>query len=108
MPHMPANITTEPLRAALDLPWAGRLEVFTIEPAEASRAVPVACAQGANIDALWSTVHSVGACIPCAARQLLGSHGFDKTRLARIRLGVEDVDPRGTETCHHQITSLQG
>ena len=72
-----------------------------IDHEDAARRLPVLIAERSDIDAARAAMYGVGPRVAGSLRDLLGFDDFDDLRLARVGLGVEDVNARGAQPRHH-------
>ena len=104
--EMPPGVIGELLRPAIDLPAAERLEALVIHDEDAARRLAVLVAERRHIDAARPAMDGVRARIAGLLGDLLRLDHLDDLRVARIGLGVEDVDARGAQARNHQIAPL--
>ena len=105
-PEMPPDVVGELLRPAIDLPPAANVERLRVQDERAAGAVAVGRAQRAHVDAVRSAVDRVRRGVAGALRQRLRLDHLHDLRLARIGLGVEDVNARRVDPRHDQIAPL--
>jgi len=98
---MPPDVVAQPLRTALHFPTAERLEALVIDHEDAARCLAVLIAERSDIDAARTAMYGVGPRVAGFLRDLLGFDDFDDLRVARVWLGVEDVNARGPQPRHH-------
>ena len=100
----------QPLRAAIDLPAAEDVEGLAIHDEDAGRPLgPVlaAAAERADIDAFRPAMDGVRPRVAGLLEDLLGLDDLVDLRLRRIRLGVDDINPRGPDTRDDQVAPLE-
>ncbi len=99
--EVPPDVVAQPLRPALHFPAAERLEALMIDHEDAARRLAVHAAERSDIDAAGTAMHRVRPGVAGFLRDLLGFDDFDDLRLARVGLGVEDMNARGPQPRHH-------
>ena len=104
--EMPPGVVGEVLRPAIDLPAPERLEALVIHHEHAARSLAILAAERRHVDAARPAMHGVRARIAGLLGDLLRLDHLDDLRIARVGLGVEDVDARGAQARHHQIAPL--
>ena len=104
--EMPPGVVGELLRPAIDLPAAERLEALVIHHEHAARRLAVLVAERRDVDAARPAMDGVRAGVAGLLGDLLRLDGLDELGIARVGLGVEDVDARGAQARHHQIAPL--
>src|SRR5262245_48824013 len=104
--EMPPEIVTNKLWAPIHLPLTPNAERFTIEHENAARPIAVGRTQRANVNTFRSTVNRVRTGIIGSRKDFFGLNHFDNLRFLRVRLRIYDVNPRGPESRHNQVTSL--
>src|SRR5215470_5156740 len=92
--EVPPAVIGELLRPAVDLPAAERLEALMINDEDTARGLAVLIAQRRDINAARSAMDRMRAGIAGLLGDFARFDRFDQSRLARIGLGVEDVDAR--------------
>ena len=100
----------EPLRAAIDLPASANVESLAVHDEDAGRAfspVGAGAAQGADIQSLGTAVDGVRTRIAGLSLNLLRLDDLDDLRPRRVRLGVDDIDPRGADAGDDEIPALE-
>ena len=105
--EVPAQVVPEMLGPAVDLPPAADVEGLVVHQEHAARTLALGVAQRAHVDPLGPAVHGVRARVAGPLRHLRRLDHLDELGLLRVRLGVQDVDPRGTNTRHDQVAPLQ-
>src|SRR5215469_17043222 len=103
---VPPEIVMKKLRTAINFPFAQDVETFRIENENAARSIAGRRAESADKDSVWSTMNGVRATVAGTGRDGFGLNHFHDFGIARIRLGVDDVDARGTDPRNDQITTL--
>ena len=104
--QMPPKIIMQELRAPIYFPLAQDLERFAIQHENTPRAVAIGCSKRANVYAFRSTVDRVRTRIVSARKNFFRFDHFDDLRFSRIGLGVDDVNMRGANSRHNQVTAL--
>ncbi len=104
--EMPPDVIGELLRPAIDLPAAERLEALVIHHEDAARRLAVRVAERRDVDAARPAMDGVRARVAGLLGDLLRLDHLDDLRLARVGLGVEDVDARGAQARHDQVAPL--
>jgi hypothetical protein len=77
-----------------------------VEQENSARAAAVGTAHRAYVDRVGATMERMRAAIARARRDFFGLDHFDDLRRARVRLGIDDVDARGAQAGHQQVTAL--
>src|SRR5437879_11981005 len=95
---MPPEVVGKVLRTTVFLPTALDLEGLGIHNKNSPRAAAVSGADCIHVNAIRSTVRSVRPAVSGALQDRLGLDDFYQARLARIRLGIDDVNARGAQT----------
>src|SRR5262249_32820080 len=106
MAEMPPRIIGELLRSAIDFPAAEWLARLVIPDEDAARRLAVLGGERSNIDAAGTAMDGVRSRVAGLLGDLLRLDHLDDLRAARIRLGVEDVNARGTQARNDQIAPL--
>src|SRR5215510_360473 len=104
--EMPPHIVSEPLRTPLNFPAAEHLEGLVIDEKHPAGAVSRGVAERRDVNAVRPAMHRMG---PAVARRLDELFRLDDLLefwIARVRLGVDDVDARGAKARHDQIAPL--
>src|SRR5438270_8365631 len=104
--QMPEEIIVEILRTALDLPLAQNVKTFRIEDKNPARSFSSSRSEGTYKNAVRATVDGVRTAVTGARRQYFRFNDLDDLRVARIRLGVNDVDSRRANAGDDQVTPL--
>jgi hypothetical protein len=98
------------LRTAVDLPPAQHLEGQAIHDEDAGRpigTVLAAAAERADIDAVRPAVNGVRPRVAGLFEDFLGLDDLVNPGLRRIRLGIDDVNPRGPDAGDDEIAPLE-
>src|ERR1700704_1589213 len=103
---MPPKIVMQKLRAAVHLPLTENLECFAIEHKNAARAVTIRCSKRTHVNAFRPAMNRVRPRIISARKNFFRFDYFHDLRLSRIWLRVDDVNTRGSESGHNEITTL--
>ena len=104
--EMPPEVVMEYLRAAIHLPLAQHVERFAVEHEDAAGTVAVGRAERADVEAFRAAMHRVRARVVRAGEHFLRLDHLGNRRHSRVRLGVDDVNARGAQPGHDQITAL--
>ncbi len=104
--EMPPGIIGEVLRSTVHFPLASDVEALVIHQEDAARPLAFSIAEGGDVDALGPAMDGVRSRIARFVGDLLGFDHLDDRGLARIGLGVEDVNARGAQARHDQIAPL--
>src|SRR5262249_27278944 len=104
--EVPPGVVAELLRPAVYLPASERFEGLVIHHEDTARGLAVFVTERGDVDAAGSAMHRMRPCVAGLLGDFLRlDHLYDLGH-ARIGLGVQDVDARGTQTRNYQITSL--
>jgi hypothetical protein len=106
MPEMPPRVVGELLRSAVDFPASKRLERLVIHHEDAAWCLAILVAERRDVDAAGAAMDGVRSRIAGLLGDLFRLDRLDQRRLARVGLGIEDVDTRGAQSRHHQIAPL--
>src|SRR5260370_11379208 len=104
--EVPPEVVGEILRPAVELPAAADLEGVVVDDEDAARPIAGYRAERADVDPIRSAMAGVWAAVARAVRDFLRFDRLDDARRARIRLGVDDVDPRRADAGGQQVTAL--
>src|SRR6516162_909041 len=96
----------ELVRSAIDLPAAEHVKGLVIHQQDAARRLAFGVAERADVDPIRTAMDGVGTSVPCAIGDLLRLDDLDDFRFPGVRLCVEDVNARGANTGHDQISAL--
>ena len=89
------------LRAAIYFPLTKNLERFAVEHENAAWPIAIGRSERTYINAFWPTVNSVRTRIVSARENFLRFDHFDDLWFSRIRLRVDDVNPRRPQPRHN-------
>jgi hypothetical protein len=103
---MPPHVVGEPLRTPLNFPAAENLEGLVIHKKHPAWAVSCSVAERRKVNAVRPAMHRMWPAISCRLDELFRLDDLVEFRIARIRLGVDDVDARGAEARHDKIAPL--
>src|SRR5260221_1124377 len=106
MPQVPPEIVSQFLRTTVDFPSAEHIKVVMVDEEDSAWPVSIRCTQGANVNALRATVDSVRAGITGALKDFLRLDGFHDFEFSWIRLGVDNVNARRSQSRDNEITPL--
>src|SRR5215510_8721337 len=94
------------LLAAVDFPLTEHFKRLAIEHEDAARAVAVGISERANVNRFRTAVNRVWARIIRARENFLRLDDFDDLWFPRVGLRIDDVNPRGADPRHNQVTSF--
>src|SRR5258708_932000 len=92
------------LTAAVDFPLTEDFERLAIKHENAARALAFGISERANVNGFRPAVNRVRARIIRARKNFLRLYHFDDLRISRVGLRIDDVNTRGADTRHDQVT----
>src|SRR5215813_5805974 len=101
---MPPEIVLKKLWAPIHLPLTQNVERFAVEHENAARPVAIRGAQRAHVNGFRSTVNRVRTGIVGARKYFLRLDHLHDLRFSRIGFGVNDVNTRGADPWHNEVT----
>ncbi len=104
--QVPPEIVGQLLRAAVQFPLAHDVEAVLIHHEDSAGTVAVGRAEGARVNSLRPAMNRVRRGVAGARRQRFRLNHFDDLRLARIGLGVDDMNARRIDAGNDQIAPL--
>ncbi len=104
--QVPPAVVGQLLRSAVDFPAPERLEAFRIQQKNPAGRATVGVPERSDIDAAWTAVHRVRTRIAGAAGNGLRFDHLDDGRVQRVGFRIEDIDARGAQPRHDQVTPL--
>src|ERR1700724_994692 len=103
---MPPEIVGQFLWTAIDFPPTEHIEALVVEQENPARPVAVGSAECTYINRVWPAMNRMRTTVASLRRDLLGFDDAHDARIARVRFGVDDVDPRGAQARHDQVAPL--
>jgi hypothetical protein len=104
---MPPEIVGEVLVAPVGFPRAFRLERRMVQEHHTARSIAVRRAQRPGIDRVRAAVDGVQTAVAALCVDRFRLDDLDDLRLARVRLGVNHMEPRRAQAGNQQIAPLQ-
>ena len=104
--EVPPEIIGQFLGTAIDLPFAEDVEAFGIEQENPAGRLAFGVAESIDVDAFRSAVDRVHPGIAGFLGDLLGLDHLHDLRIARIGLGIEDVQSRRAQARHDEVAPL--
>ena len=108
--QVPPEVIMQRLRTAVDLPPSEHLEGLAVHDEDAGRpvgAILATAAKRADIDAVRAAVNRVRPRVAGLREDFLGLDDFVNFRLRRIRLGIDDINPRRPDARDDEIAPLE-
>src|ERR1700704_3425500 len=96
---MPPKIIMQKLTAAVDFPLTEDFERLAIEHENAAGALAVGISERANVNGFRPAVIR-------ARENFLRLDDFDDLWFPRVGLRIDDVNPRGPDSRHNQVTTF--
>src|SRR5512143_2833778 len=96
-PEVPPKIVMQKLRVTVDFPLPEHFKRFAVEHENPARTVAVGIPECANVNSFRTTVNGMRTRIIRAGENYLRLDHFDDLWFPRIWLGIDDVNPRGTD-----------
>ena len=106
MPEVPPEVVGEILRSAVTLPAAFDLEGLRIEHEDPAGTVAFGIAKRVHVDPVGPAMGRVRTAVAGLSDHLVGLDHLCETGVARIGLGVEDVDSRRPQARHDEVAPL--
>src|SRR5262245_51672738 len=103
-PQVPPKIVMQELRAAVDFPLTENFKRLAIEHEDPTGALAVGISERANVNGFRPAVNCMRARIIRARENFLRLDDFHDLRFPRIGLRIDDVNPRGADPRHNQVT----
>ena len=103
---MPPEIVGEFLRAAIQLPLPEDIEALVIHHENSAGTVAVRSSQRAHQDSVGTAMNRVRGCVSRARGQRLRLNHLHDLRVARIGLGIDDMDARRIDARHDQVAAF--
>src|SRR6266404_3891285 len=103
---MPPKIIVEKLGSTVHLPLAEHLDCLTIQHDQTPGAAAVRCPKRADVNAFWPTMDRVRPRIICSRKNFLRLDHLDNHGLSGVGLRINNVQTRGTQAWHDQVTPL--
>src|SRR5215471_12280045 len=104
--QVPPEVIREFLRAAIQLPFPENIEALMIHHENSAGTAAVRSSQRADQDSVGTAMNRVRRCVSRARGQRLRLNYLHDFRIARIRLGIDDVYARRMDTRHDQIAAF--
>src|SRR4051794_38091949 len=106
VPQVPPEVVSQLLRATILFPRTLQLECVRIHQENAAGAVSASGSECASVNAIWSAMNCVRRGVSSLPDELFGLDHLHNLRLPRVRLRIEDVDPRGSDSRYDQVAAL--
>src|SRR5947207_2509682 len=104
--QMPPEIIGELLWTSLQLPLPEDIEALVIHHENAAGTVAVRSSQRAHQDSVGTAMSRMRGCVSSARGQSLRLNHLHDLRIARIRLGIDDMDARRVDAGHDQVAAF--
>ena len=104
--QVPPEIISEFLRATIQLPLPEDIEALVIHHENSAGTVAVRSSQRAHKDSVGTAMNRVRGCVSRACGQRLRLNHLHDLRVARIGLGIDDMDARRVDARHDQVAAF--